>query len=45
MHAFLSNLANTDRQTDKQTRAKHVRPFFVGGNKDCVAEKEEDGTE
>jgi len=30
MHAFLSNLAN--RQTDRQTRAKHVPPF-VGGNK------------
>jgi len=35
MHAFLSNLANrqTDRQTNKQTRAKHVRPPLSEVNK------------
>jgi len=36
MHAFLSNLANrqTDRQTDKRTRGKHLQctSSFVGGN-------------
>ena len=30
MHAFLSNLAN--RQTDTQTRAKTFTSSFVGGN-------------
>ena len=35
MHAFLINLANrqTDRQTDKRTRAKACTASFVGGNK------------
>ena len=33
MHTFLSNLANTDRQTNKRTRAKTVTSSFVGGNK------------
>jgi len=34
MHAFLSNLANRqrDRQTERQTRAKTFTSFFVGGN-------------
>jgi len=36
MHTFLSNLANrqTDRQTDKQMRAKTYTSSFVGG-KQC----------
>jgi len=36
VHTFLSNLANkqTDRQTDKRTRANAFTSYFVGGN--CV---------
>jgi len=33
MHAFLSNLLLTDRQTDKRIRAKTFTSSFVGGKK------------
>jgi len=42
MHAFLSNLANrpADRQTDKQTRAKHAALSEVNNNYNSCRESE-----
>jgi len=40
MHAFLSNLANrqSDRQTDKRTRANAFTSSFVGGNDEATTQ-------